>query len=74
MLARTAAALNLITGGRFALGLGAGGYWDAITTMGVPRRGPAEALRALEEAITLIRDLWPRSTAVLLGRSCGWPR
>jgi alkanesulfonate monooxygenase SsuD/methylene tetrahydromethanopterin reductase-like flavin-dependent oxidoreductase (luciferase family) len=58
MLARTAAALNLISGGRFELGIGAGGYWDAITTMGVPRRTPAEALHALEEAITIIRGLW----------------
>jgi alkanesulfonate monooxygenase SsuD/methylene tetrahydromethanopterin reductase-like flavin-dependent oxidoreductase (luciferase family) len=58
MLARTAAALNLISGGRFELGIGAGGYWDAITTMGVPRRSPAEALCALEEAITIIRGLW----------------
>jgi alkanesulfonate monooxygenase SsuD/methylene tetrahydromethanopterin reductase-like flavin-dependent oxidoreductase (luciferase family) len=58
MLARAAAALNLISGGRFELGIGAGGYWDAITTMGVPRRTPAEALRALEEAITIIRGLW----------------
>jgi alkanesulfonate monooxygenase SsuD/methylene tetrahydromethanopterin reductase-like flavin-dependent oxidoreductase (luciferase family) len=58
MLARTAAALNLISGGRFELGVGAGGYWDAITTMGVPRRTPAEALHALEEAIAIMRDLW----------------
>jgi len=58
MLARTAAALNLISGGRFELGIGAGGYWDAITTMGVPRRTTGEALRALEEAITIVRELW----------------
>ncbi|WP_259401213.1 LLM class flavin-dependent oxidoreductase [Microbispora sp. H13382] len=58
MMARTAAALNLLSGGRFELGLGAGGYWDAIAAMGVPRRSPAEARHALEEAVTIIRGLW----------------
>ncbi|WP_063780721.1 LLM class flavin-dependent oxidoreductase [Nonomuraea sp. SBT364] len=58
VLARTAASLNVISGGRFELGIGAGGYWDAITTMGVPRRSSAEALAALEEAITIMRGMW----------------
>ncbi|GGK91997.1 N5,N10-methylene tetrahydromethanopterin reductase [Sphaerisporangium melleum] len=58
MLARAAAALNVLSHGRFELGIGAGGYWDAIASMGVPRRSPAEALHALDEAITIIRDLW----------------
>lgn len=58
VLARTASALSRVSGGRFQLGLGAGGYWDAIESMGVPRRAPSEALRALDEGITIMRGLW----------------
>lgn len=57
-LARTVSALSRVSGGRFQLGLGAGGYWDAIESMGVARRTPPEALRALEEAIGIMRGLW----------------
>ncbi|MFK3978867.1 LLM class flavin-dependent oxidoreductase [Micromonospora sp. NPDC050397] len=58
MLALTASSLARVSEGRFVLGLGAGGYWDAITSMGVPRRTPAEGLRALAEAVELMRELW----------------
>jgi alkanesulfonate monooxygenase SsuD/methylene tetrahydromethanopterin reductase-like flavin-dependent oxidoreductase (luciferase family) len=58
MLARAASALSRLSGGRFQLGLGAGGYWNAITSLGVEQRTPAQALAAQEEAITLLRRLW----------------
>lgn len=58
LLAKTAAALDLVSDGRFELALGAGGYWDAITRLGVPRRTPREANAALAEAITVLRSLW----------------
>lgn len=61
MLARQASALSRLSGGRFHLGLGAGGYWDAIVRLGVPRRSPKEALEAQEEAIALLRGLWQPS-------------
>lgn len=57
-LARAASSLSLVSGGRFHLGLGAGGYWDAIASMGVERKTPREALAAQEEAIELMRELW----------------
>jgi alkanesulfonate monooxygenase SsuD/methylene tetrahydromethanopterin reductase-like flavin-dependent oxidoreductase (luciferase family) len=57
VLARTASALNALSGGRFVLGLGAGGAWDRITTMGVPELRPAEAVEAFEEAMQLVRAL-----------------
>ncbi|WP_426504229.1 LLM class flavin-dependent oxidoreductase [Dactylosporangium sp. McL0621] len=58
VLARAAASLDLLTGGRVELGLGAGAFWDAIEGMGGPRRTGGEALKALEEAIAVIRALW----------------
>jgi alkanesulfonate monooxygenase SsuD/methylene tetrahydromethanopterin reductase-like flavin-dependent oxidoreductase (luciferase family) len=58
VLARTASTLSRMSKGRFQLGLGAGGFWDAIESMGASRRRPSEALRALDEAVTIMRGLW----------------
>ncbi len=58
VLAKTAATIDRLSGGRFELGLGAGAFWDAIEAYGGPRRSPGESLAALEEAITVIRMMW----------------
>jgi alkanesulfonate monooxygenase SsuD/methylene tetrahydromethanopterin reductase-like flavin-dependent oxidoreductase (luciferase family) len=58
VLARSAASLDRLTGGRVDLGIGAGGFWDAIAAMGGPRRTPGQGVDALAEAITVIRALW----------------
>ncbi len=58
VLAKSAASLDLITGGRFELGLGAGSFWDAIAGAGGPRRTPKEAVDALVEAIEILRGMW----------------
>ncbi|MEV0388397.1 LLM class flavin-dependent oxidoreductase [Nonomuraea sp. NPDC050643] len=61
VLARAAASLDLLSGGRFELGLGAGGFWDAIEAMGGRRLTPGQAVDALSEAIDVIRGVWDTS-------------
>lgn len=56
--AQAAASLDLLSSGRFALGLGAGGFWDAMEAMGASRLTPGQAVDALAEGIELIRELW----------------
>lgn len=58
VLAKSAASLDVLTGGRVELGLGAGGFWDAIAAYGGPRRTGPESVDALEEAIAIIRAVW----------------
>jgi alkanesulfonate monooxygenase SsuD/methylene tetrahydromethanopterin reductase-like flavin-dependent oxidoreductase (luciferase family) len=67
MLARTASTLTAMSGNRFILGLGAGGDWDRISTLGVPRLSPAQAVEAFEEAMILIRQLSGGGPAVSSG-------
>jgi alkanesulfonate monooxygenase SsuD/methylene tetrahydromethanopterin reductase-like flavin-dependent oxidoreductase (luciferase family) len=58
MIAKQAASLDVLSGGRFELGFGAGAFWEAIGAMGGPTRSGREALEALEEAIRIIRTFW----------------
>jgi alkanesulfonate monooxygenase SsuD/methylene tetrahydromethanopterin reductase-like flavin-dependent oxidoreductase (luciferase family) len=58
VMAKAAASLDVISGGRFELGLGAGAFWEGVEAMGGPRRSPGESVDALEEAIAVIRAMW----------------
>ena len=57
VLARTVTGLSTISGGRVVLGMGAGGMWEEIVALGVPRLAPAARIRALAEAIMVVRAL-----------------
>ena len=58
LVAKAAATIDILSGGRFELGLGAGGFSQAVHAYGGPTWAPGQAVSALEEAIQVIRLLW----------------
>jgi probable F420-dependent oxidoreductase len=55
VLARQGAALDVVSGGRFVLGVGAGWYAGEFEALGIP---PAERDARLEETVAACRELW----------------
>jgi alkanesulfonate monooxygenase SsuD/methylene tetrahydromethanopterin reductase-like flavin-dependent oxidoreductase (luciferase family) len=64
VLAKSAASLDVLSGGRIELGIGAGSFWEAVEAMGGPRRSPKESVDALEEAIAILRAFWSGERSV----------
>jgi hypothetical protein len=58
VLARSVATLDLISGGRVELGLGAGGFLNAVAANGGPQLTTGGSIGALEEALRIIREVW----------------
>ena len=68
MLAKAAASLDLLTGGRVELAVGGGAFTDAIAGMGGPPRTGAELVESTEEALQVIRLLWQDQPATFTGK------
>lgn len=68
VLARMAATLQQVSGGRLVLGIGIGGGPAEHAAYGIPFPAPAERAALLEEAVAVLRALWSGGPATVSGR------
>jgi probable F420-dependent oxidoreductase len=66
--AKSAAALHIISGGRFEFGIGAG--WDQrdYNMAGIKYDKPIVRIRRLNEALTIIKSMWTQETTTFNGK------
>jgi probable F420-dependent oxidoreductase len=67
LLARTAATLDRLTGGRLVLGLGTGYMQSEHDAIGMPLREPASRVTRFEESVIALRSLLDTGAATLDG-------
>jgi alkanesulfonate monooxygenase SsuD/methylene tetrahydromethanopterin reductase-like flavin-dependent oxidoreductase (luciferase family) len=68
LLAKMAANLQLLSGGRFILGLGAGWKEDEYRAYGYPFPGARTRLEELEEAAQIVKAMWTTRPATFEGK------
>jgi probable F420-dependent oxidoreductase len=66
--AKMSETLQRLSGGRFVLGLGAGGSDAEFHAFGLPVREPGAKIDALQEALEIIRQLWTEPRVTFHGR------
>lgn len=80
MLAREAAAVDVLSGGRLELGLGAGWHEGEHRAFGIPYPPTGERIRRLDESIRVIQALWAGGPARFDGKfyrldgGTAWPK
>ena len=67
LMAKEAATLDAMTGGRFELGLGAGWLRADYDQSGIPMDPPAARVARLAEALEIIRAMWQTGSATFEG-------
>jgi probable F420-dependent oxidoreductase len=68
ILARDAATIDVLSSGRFELGLGAGWLRAEYDQAGIPFEAPATRVERLEEAVTIIKGLLAGERVTFTGR------
>ena len=67
LAAREAATLDVVTGGRFEFGLGAGWLTADYEQSGIPMDRPSVRIARLAESLEIMRSLWQTGTATFSG-------
>ena len=68
LLAKEAAGVDVVSGGRLILGLGAGWYEREYAAYGYEFLPPRQRLEVLEETVTIVKRLWTEETVTFEGR------
>jgi len=68
LLAKEAAGIDVMSGGRLILGLGGGWYEREYQAYGYPYPPAGERLAILEETVEVVRRLWTEETVTYAGR------
>jgi probable F420-dependent oxidoreductase len=67
LAAREAATLDVVTGGRFEFGIGAGWLTADYEQSGIPMDRPSVRIARLAESLEIMRSLWQTGTATFSG-------
>ncbi len=67
LVAREAATLDVVTGGRFEFGIGAGWLTADYDQSGIPMDRPSVRIARLAESLEIMRSLWQTGTASFSG-------
>jgi alkanesulfonate monooxygenase SsuD/methylene tetrahydromethanopterin reductase-like flavin-dependent oxidoreductase (luciferase family) len=68
MLAKMSSTLDVISGGRFELGIGAGWAKAEHEGYGIHFGRPRERVQRLEEAVTIVKKMWTEDSASFQGK------
>jgi F420-dependent oxidoreductase-like protein len=68
VLAKMGATLDVITGGRLEMGIGAGWFEGEARAYGLPFPATGDRLAQLDEAVQILRSLWTRETSDFAGK------